>query len=534
LKIKAIMNENNRNRFEIFIDRHPITAVMIVSLIVKLILSTFDIVVNPDGIHYIAAAQQITAGNFDKALQLYPMPAYSLLIATVHFVIPDWAAAARAINIVALVLASIPLYGITRLLFNRKAAFWAIFCLSLTPEANDQALSVLRDPVFLLISLTALLYFLKGISHLNIKNILVASILTGISFLFRIEGIVFLIVPVFYFIYKSIFARDDAFKKFVRRGLLLWIGVPLAVCVILSGVFGPRLLTQNRIAWLMGEASSIANFTAFDKYQEIYLFFQTIETNPPFSKFSKSLPSVIRHWMPLIYTIGLLEYFVKQVFPIFLIPLLWTVQNFFSNRPRNVTEEKQFVLLVWVFYMIFILYSFITRDYIQGRFLFEPAVLLYPWVGYGIILIFKWLMGIKFGQILKIAILIILIVTPCVKIVKATVNSDSGVIEVGRFISEDPQLTEAKILFSDTRQWFYGNRKEDFKTVSQNVLAIGRMIKKGQAKDIEAKAINQGADAIVLFINFNKTNVIPKFEHYRIYNRFQSRKGLTVIYTKKN
>jgi hypothetical protein len=184
--------------------------------------------------------------------------------------------------------------------------------------------------------------------------------------------------------------------------------------------------------------------------------------------------------------------------------------------------------------MIFILYSFITRDYIQGRFLFEPAVLLYPWVGYGIILIFKWLMSIKYGQFLKIAILIILIVTPCVKIVKATVNSDSGVIEVGRFISEDPQLTEAKILFSDTRQWFYGKRKEGFQKVSQNVLAISRMIKKDQAKDIEAKAKNQGADAIVLFINFNKTNVIPKFEHYHIYKRFQSRKGLTVIYTKMN
>mgnify|MGYP007005257180 CR=1 FL=1 len=60
-------------------------------------------------------------------------------------------------------------------------SFWAIFCFSLTPEANDQALSVLRDPVFLLTSLTALFYFLTGVYHLNIKKILVACNFTRLD-----------------------------------------------------------------------------------------------------------------------------------------------------------------------------------------------------------------------------------------------------------------------------------------------------------------------------------------------------------------
>ena len=54
------------------------------------------------------AARQIAAGNIEGALSLYPMPVYPLLLTLVHFVIPDWIAAARIIGIAALTLAVIP------------------------------------------------------------------------------------------------------------------------------------------------------------------------------------------------------------------------------------------------------------------------------------------------------------------------------------------------------------------------------------------------------------------------------------------
>ena len=96
--------------------------VLVISLLLKIGLVAIGKVINPDGVLYIAAAQQYAVGNFSEALQLYPMPAFPLLIAMVHMVIPDWVAAARVITITAMVLSSIPLYA------NHRAFFQSARC----------------------------------------------------------------------------------------------------------------------------------------------------------------------------------------------------------------------------------------------------------------------------------------------------------------------------------------------------------------------------------------------------------------------
>jgi len=513
------------------VDRHPVIGIMGLSLLIKLILLSFDQVINPDGVLYIAAAQQMADGNMAGALKLYPMPSYPLLLAFVHLIIPDWITTARIIGTAALVLASIPIYGITRILFNRQAAFWATLCLALTPEANDQALMVIRDPVFLLAALTAVFFLLKGIRRQRLKMVVLALFFIGLSFLFRVEGVVFAATPVLFFTWQTFWAKDDALKRFTRKSLLVWIGIPLVLMATAALILGPKLLGQNRVGELMAELGHIAQLRAFDNYQEIYRFFQTIETEPPFSGSSKSLPAIVRHWMPLIYLIGLLEYFIKQIFPLFLLPLVFAGHRYISSADRKVAIETQFILLTCLSYMLFILYSFITRDFIQGRFLFTPAVLLYPWVGHGITLILTWLKGIRFARILQIAVVLALIVIPCVKSVRAVIKSDLGVLKVGRYISQDTSLADAKILFSDTRQWLYGNRPGAYQKIRSDAFAVTRNIEKGDIEAIEELAQKDNAEALVLAINFNKAGrIIPEFQHYRIYKQFPSRKGVTVIY----
>jgi 4-amino-4-deoxy-L-arabinose transferase-like glycosyltransferase len=516
-----------------YAGRRPIIGIMLLSLAVKLILICFDQVINPDGVLYIAAARQIAVGNMGEAIELYPMPAYPLLITAMHFIIPNWIAAARVIGIASLVLASIPLFGITRILFNQQAAIWAGICLALTPEANELAMRVIRDPIFLLTALTAILFFLKGIREQSLKNIFFALLMTGVSFLFRVEGIIFLLVPALFLGIKATLTIDVELKRFARRGLLLWIGVLLTFGGILALAFGPQLLSHNKIEWVISKVTKITDLTAFDNYQAISRFFKAIETDPPFSGLSKSLPAIVRHWMPLIYLIGLLEYFVKQIFPIFLLPLLFVIQRFFSNRPSRILIEKQIVLFIWVVYMALILCSFIIRDYIQGRFLFTPAILLYPWLGHGITLILQWLKGIRFAHILQVALILLIIIAPTVKSVQPAIQSDPNAIEVGRFISEDKSFSDAKVLFSDTRLWLYGKGTGSFQNAKQTARSISRNLENGNVKAIENQALRVKADVLVLSINFDKTKTTPEFDRYGIYRQFPSRKCVTIIYKVK-
>ncbi len=517
----------------VFNDRIMLAGIMMLSLAIKLFVFGFDHVINPDGVLYIAAAQKIASGNVIAALKLYPMFAYPMLLASIQWLVPDWITAARIVNIAAMVIATIPLFGITRILFNRNAAFWATLCFALTPEANEQIPSVLRDPVFLLLALATVHFFLKGLASKSIQFIFGALILAGSSFLFRVEGVVLLMAPIFYLSLKGMMTKDAPEKRFLRQSLALWIGFPLVLLVLLTTLFSSQLLTQNRLWQFTDEIHRIRTFTAFENYQEIYRFFKTIEDQPPFSPYSKSLPAIVRHWMPLIYLIGVLEYFVKQVFIVFIIPLIIVVRRYFSRQNKTIAAEKSFILLIWVIYMALILYAYMVRDFIQGRFLFTPAILLYPWVGHGLTLIWEWLGSIRFARAMQIALALLVIAPAGVKSLQAVTQNDSDQLEVVQFIKSDAKLATAKILFSDPRHWLYCQSSDPYLPMSQAAGAVSTYLANGQIGAIEKRAMRYQADAIVLAVNLNKTATIPELKRYDLYHKLPARKGATVIYTFK-
>ena len=509
---------------------YPLMGIMALSLVLKLWVFGSDHFVNPDGVRYIAAAQQIASGNIGEALKLYPMIAFTALLAAVHYFIPNWISAAQAINIIALVGASIPLYGISRILFGRQAAVWATLCFALTPQANEQVQKVLRDPAFLLTTMTYVLCMLKGLRHNSIKQILWALLWAGGSFLFRIEGIVFLLVPLPFLIVKRFMAGNRAEKQFFQRALLIWIGIPFAILVVVSVILGSKLMTLSRLWQFRDELFKIVTFSAFDNYQKIYHFFGTLDKHPPFSPYAKSLPTLVRHWMPLIYLIGLMEYFIKQLFVIYLLPLLVAVQHYFSNRDHKVTTEKKFLLLVCLAYILLVYYAYLVRDFIQGRFLLTPAVLLYPWVGHGIALLINKLQGVRFARVMRFALIILMIAPAFGQSAGALMANDNAELEVVRFLCHDQKLKHAKIMFSDQRLWVYCPGKTEYNEMDRAAHLVSKDLAKGQMTAIEKQAEEYQAEAIILTVKDKNPDRVPELKGYRIYRKFPVPKGINVIY----
>ena len=512
---------------------YPLMGIMVLSMAIKLWVFGSDHFVNPDGVRYIAAAQQIASGNIGEALKLYPMIAYTALLAAVHYLIPNWISAAQIINIIALVGASIPLYGISRILFGRQAAVWATLCFALTPQANEQVPKVLRDPVFLLTTLTYVLCMLKGLRHKSVKQILWALLWAGGSFLFRIEGIVFLLVPLPFLIVKRFMAENRAEKQFFLRASLIWIGVPIAILVVVSMLLGPKLMTFSRLWQFRDALFKIVTFSAFDNYQEIYQFLGTLENQPPFSPYSKSLPTLVRHWMPLIYLIGLMEYFIKQLFAIYLLPLLVAVRHYFSNRDHKVTTEKKFLLSVCLAYILLVYYAYLVRDFIQGRFLLTPAVLLYPWVGHGITLLIKKLQSVRFARMMQFALIILMLAPAFGQSAGALMASDNAELDVVRFLCHDQKLKHAKIMFSDQRLWVYCPGETVYNEMDRAAQRVSKDLAEGQVTAIGKQAEEYQAEAIILTVKHKNTARVPELKGYRIYRKFPIPKGINVIYILK-
>ena len=114
-------------------SKNGLVLILCISLLIKISIAFINPVINPDGIIYISAAKQFAAGNFMDGLAIYSMPFYPFLILLTHFFIPEWVVAAKLISVVSLCFVLIPLYLITKDLFNDKAAFWACLAFAVAP-----------------------------------------------------------------------------------------------------------------------------------------------------------------------------------------------------------------------------------------------------------------------------------------------------------------------------------------------------------------------------------------------------------------
>ncbi len=213
--------------------------------------------------------------------------------------------------------------------------------------------------------------------------------------------------------------------------------------------------------------------------------------------------------------------------------MLVTVRHYFSNRDHKITTEKKFLLLVCLAYILLIYYAYLVRDFIQGRFLLTPAVLLYPWVGHGITLLIKRLQGVRFARAMQFALVILMVAPAFRQSAGAFMASDDAELDVVRFLRHDQKLKHAKIMFSDQRLWIYCPGKTAYNEMDRAAQRVSKDLAKGQITAIEKQAEEYQAEAIILTVKDKNADRVPELKGYRIYRKFPYPKGIDVIYILK-
>mgnify|MGYP006304594967 CR=1 FL=1 len=220
------LTEKKKNRIFLF-------CALIVSLSIKLTLLILmhDATINTDGTLYIKAAMEFAAGNFAGGIDIYPMPAYPLILAVAHMIIPDWIMAGYIVSIACMVLVTIPLFHITRISAGPNAAFWSCLVFAVLPQINEWSFYISRDPIFLLTVSWFVSFALYSIRKNDTTAYLGAFLLAWLSILFRVEGCIIL------FFYLTVLIGLGLLKKKQRQfyffGDFLWLGVPAIIASIL-------------------------------------------------------------------------------------------------------------------------------------------------------------------------------------------------------------------------------------------------------------------------------------------------------------
>jgi len=295
---------------------------ILISLSMKLILVTalFKSSINSDGTMYITAAQHYTNSEFAKGLALYPMPVYPLLLALIHFLIPDWIIAGYAISITSMVLATIPLYYLTKSLFGIKPAFWACIIFVFLPKFNEWSLYLSRDPLFLFLFGSCIYFGLKSLKKTDLYLFILTFILAWASILIRIEGVLFLPFYFFTLVLFSVIHREQR-VLFLWRSII-WTGIPLLIIAVFFKTIGTHAIAVNRFDHILLEFGKITSGSFADNYHNIYDFFANAESHAPFSGWKYNFAAMARHYMLIIYLIGIMEIISKLIFPLSYIPML--------------------------------------------------------------------------------------------------------------------------------------------------------------------------------------------------------------------
>lgn len=217
---------SSRQRFVIYIATATLGAIL------SIYAAAATDVINKDGTLYIYTAEAFLNGGFSEMLPVFSWPFYPITIAWFHALSgASLETSAYTVNALLLIIFSIACLRVYEEICTQNLSLWipALLILAL-PIVNDYRVYVIRGHGFLAFMLLALLFFIKYYKQPSIRNALLWQCFATIGTLFRIEGVVFLALAPFYFLFQ-----DNNLKVFIRHFIRLnSVLIPMAIAAIIS------------------------------------------------------------------------------------------------------------------------------------------------------------------------------------------------------------------------------------------------------------------------------------------------------------
>jgi hypothetical protein len=280
-----------------------------------------------------------------------------------------------------------------------------------------------------------------------------------------------------------------------------------------GGLVGTALLSDtvslNRLNEVGQEVGNIGRLDFLDNYHAVYAELKKLEGTPPFSSGNQNILAITRHYMAVIYMLGILEYMVRVLFPVFLIPLI-------LGLGCRWEKKHVFVMVVVLMYLLMFYYSMIKRDFLEIRFVFAPVFLLYPWVGNGIDHIWTRIRKSAYPRVLTTVFLVFFIMLPLYKTGTNIFTQDLIIREAGRWLAMTPEFDDARLATTDSRISFYANKEDNI------VLYILHKNDKNNYAKIEKMALQDKADLIAEKVRRGKDPFVG-FGHYQIVKTFKGK-----------
>jgi len=338
---------------------------MLLSFIFSYWMLYVDPAINLDGIRYIKTADHLLQGDIQGAYSIYRWLFYPWLIASVSKL--TGLGLESSAHLLTAFFSALLTYAFITLVRDlggtRTTILIAAFVIVFHPEFNETRSSVLRDHGFWAFYLLAVLYFVRYCVHPCWRYALAWNLMIIIATLFRIEGIVFLIlVPFVFLVYY-----DWSFLTKIKRFF--------------------QVYSLNIVSFIFLFVIAIYKKERFYAYQG-----RLLEPLSRLSKFMEELTVGINERIEIVQTMLLHSHSDEYAFMVVLsIPiiilfdkiiramtLLYIVTfGYWIFKRKNYFVKKSLSVIIWVSILnIIILVVFILpQSFLQSRFVY-PLVLI--------------------------------------------------------------------------------------------------------------------------------------------------------------
>jgi hypothetical protein len=293
--------------------------------------------INDDAVLYFEVARLYADGQFQSAMQLFPWPFYSVLIACIHKVTGfNIHLSAQLLNAVLFGVCS---YAYVRLIQTcggdrRVQLYGTVILFSSTYIMGDVLPMLIRDQGFWAFTLLSYVFFIQFYQHAQWRDALLWQVFIGIAILFRIEAIsIAIILPALLWFDQAHAARIRLCHYLIANSL---------------GLMAISLITLSLAVFQWITPSDLGRLNQLVDFMQGNFIAQLNQLNEKSAQFGQQiLGNFLDEFSLLGLCTALLAIVVAKI--VLTTGLIQTALGFFGTRDAEQTiEPKAYRVLIWL------------------------------------------------------------------------------------------------------------------------------------------------------------------------------------------
>jgi Dolichyl-phosphate-mannose-protein mannosyltransferase len=362
-----------------FTEERTVVAIVFIGFMLRLYLSLTSYCIAGDGAAYIGMAREFATGTWRDPLGAVFSPLYPLLIAGMHYLVPDWEMAGNLVSTFLGTGAILSIYLLMREVFGPgKVALGAAALTAVHPQLAAYSASVRTEAGYICLTTTAVWLLLRALREDRPVMVLAAGFVAGAAYLYRTEAIGLIVLGIAYPIAAALGWHAGRFGKSIMLSLMfataaLTLVVPYVL--FLHAATGSWSIGREFTAAMMFGLGSMAHDPAEWRRQGFAL---------------EASPLVVIVHNPWLYLAKVRTDLVASFYNFGqaggpLVTILLIIGCWTRGRRMLLTADEAFLVLIVMFYF----FGF-ALSYTGARFMIHLIPYTLGWVVMGIEVLTGW------------------------------------------------------------------------------------------------------------------------------------------------